>query len=523
MMEDRIKVFLKEVTGDNKVLITRLNEKGKLVDIDKIPHLYYGMKDVYFVPAKLNSAGRKKENIQEIYFLKVDIDFHEENQQVINVHTVLEHLESSGILPKYIINTGRGYHLYFPLSKPVNSETSEKLNKALIAFLLDNLPPEYSKLIDRKIFNSNRIMRLPGTLNTKSNSQARFVYINENIVNYFDQNPMIDYYQIIANEKIYKYKEKKKRKNKENSKTKRRKKLVFAKKQHYKYKYRKYTVVLTDKSKKEIDHYLNTIRYIIGPMWKQGRRQMLVMTIASFYKYYRGYPHEITKYIIRKLLNIVGDHDEKQMRLKAVDYVYENNYDAVFSFASSYINEKELQKLVASLHKHHIFSLDIQVLSQGLIDIGRYENLNFKQIFFLLYLHGHHIPAILFRSTKLRRELQNSNFFQKKRKGYKRKLIYQIKGLFIDMIFHKYYKLFSTLFYNKDVSSGIQKEDIIRTRYWFGKFKIKYPVLNIEKKKRNLTSFVKSFLDKFYIPITLVSFSSNERNENLSPPNVHFL
>ncbi len=123
--------------------------------------------DIYFgiAPRKNNDSG-KKDNCSSISSLWVDIDCgqdgHKKSSFFSSKEEALTHIKRVTIKPSLIVDSGNGLHLYFFLNQKLglNEETIpliEKINKTLgLLFGGDS------------VHNVDRIMRLPGTQNHKT-------------------------------------------------------------------------------------------------------------------------------------------------------------------------------------------------------------------------------------------------------------------------------------------------------------------------------------------------------------------
>ena len=101
--------------------------------------------DVYFGPAMRETAGNEKKNVLGTQVLWVDAD---------DVETPLATLP-----PSMIVFSGHGWHLYWMLDEPITDvDEIESLNQTVIK----DVPTS-----DPACWNVNRVLRVPGTLNTK--------------------------------------------------------------------------------------------------------------------------------------------------------------------------------------------------------------------------------------------------------------------------------------------------------------------------------------------------------------------
>ena len=129
---------------------------------------------------------RNSNNIRRINALYIDLDNHKEIVTKEMVQALLKHLQNKyyGKVipdPTIVVETGRGVQLIFLL---------EHLPKQGLKFW-QNIENELAKRLkslnfkgfelDESCTDVTRVFRMPGTLNTKSNSYAEIVEINNNI------------------------------------------------------------------------------------------------------------------------------------------------------------------------------------------------------------------------------------------------------------------------------------------------------------------------------------------------------
>lgn len=113
---------------------------------DTAPESWPTDTDVWFAPAVRALKGNFKEDVLGTKFLWVDVD--DENG-----------IAQSTLPASFIVRSGGGCHVYFGLNEPCEDvETIERLNK----LLAQDIPHA-----DLSCWNVNRILRVPGTLNTK--------------------------------------------------------------------------------------------------------------------------------------------------------------------------------------------------------------------------------------------------------------------------------------------------------------------------------------------------------------------
>lgn len=103
--------------------------------------------DVFFTPALRNGEGNGagKANVVGTRVVWADVDD--------------ERLPRTTFPPSMVVRSGHGYHLYWFLNKPLLSpDAIENINKALV----HDIPTA-----DKASWNVNRVLRVPGTINTK--------------------------------------------------------------------------------------------------------------------------------------------------------------------------------------------------------------------------------------------------------------------------------------------------------------------------------------------------------------------
>jgi hypothetical protein len=126
-----------------------IDHPSRLQICDGLPEELPTDKDVYFTPAlreKSNGTGAEKSDVVGSYVVWVDVDD--------------ARLPRTAFPPSMVVNSGHGHHLYWLLDKPVQSaDVIESINKVL----LQDIPTG-----DKASWNVNRVLRVPGTTNTKT-------------------------------------------------------------------------------------------------------------------------------------------------------------------------------------------------------------------------------------------------------------------------------------------------------------------------------------------------------------------
>jgi hypothetical protein len=136
-------------------------------------------RNVYFGVAKFATGkGRKKANVQGLQAFWLDIDCGESKATVnpttgrpdgyVDQATGLQALQAFcqriGLPRPLLVNSGRGIHVYWPLTREVTREEWEP-----VAERLRELCVLHNFHIDGKVFEIARVLRIPGTYNFKDN------------------------------------------------------------------------------------------------------------------------------------------------------------------------------------------------------------------------------------------------------------------------------------------------------------------------------------------------------------------
>jgi P4 family phage/plasmid primase-like protien len=121
---------------------------------------------------KPGTTRRAKENISEIVGLHSDVDLKSIN---IGLDEALERIDRLRLLPSFVVSSGGGLHAYwlFRESIPATSENMEKVEAAL--HLLSDLVGG-----DVAVCEISRLMRVPGTHNTKAGAWNEVKVVRDN-------------------------------------------------------------------------------------------------------------------------------------------------------------------------------------------------------------------------------------------------------------------------------------------------------------------------------------------------------
>ena len=145
--------------------------------------------DVYFGVAKYKSdAGRSKDNVQALKSLWVDIDCGEDKavinektgkpsgyiNQTAGITALQGFCRLTGLPKPLLVNSGRGIHAYWILTKEAAREQWEPVAERLRELcLLHNF------YVDPSVFEAARILRVPDTLNYKDDPPLNVFVLNK--------------------------------------------------------------------------------------------------------------------------------------------------------------------------------------------------------------------------------------------------------------------------------------------------------------------------------------------------------
>lgn len=179
--------------------IVQANKKGmkligayNLININKKD--YINKKDVYYTPNTFNSPkSRVRENLWQLHRFYIDID-HKPNTREIDKFEVVAEIEKLVEAkkipqPTEYVHSGRGIHIYWDIANchimlldlwdKIENNLYNQLKE--IENVIDNIK------IDAKVKDPTRLLRLPGTINSRSNSKCYSMLRREkNIYNIFD-------------------------------------------------------------------------------------------------------------------------------------------------------------------------------------------------------------------------------------------------------------------------------------------------------------------------------------------------
>ena len=178
-----------DATTDGYITIVELdNSSGvkvpkthnmKLKDLKAFVEETKGRKDIYISPNTYIYPRRSAGNIRQYRSLFIDLDVEKYGKHTKEeTLEILKSLASENKIPEpsMITDSGRGFHVYFVIKNAPK--------QALQAFqeLEDYLYYQMKDLgADLCATDSARVLRLPGTINSRNNAMCKVVYINNGI------------------------------------------------------------------------------------------------------------------------------------------------------------------------------------------------------------------------------------------------------------------------------------------------------------------------------------------------------
>ena len=213
---EQFQKFLVALDGNITASKHHLFKKDRVDDSTEFGRIYTGGSvdniellndpvDVYFTPNlfKANEFRRTKENVQFLTCMWQDLD----NCTVEQA----EELLTLSKLPKpsAMVSSGGGIHLYWLLEKGYRLKKTSYIDNWLLVMkgiaekLKDALPENSEIIVDTKVLEPARIMRVPGSYNSKRDAYCQFVYFDSSITYNF----INDFHKIYGNPKYYRMRE----------------------------------------------------------------------------------------------------------------------------------------------------------------------------------------------------------------------------------------------------------------------------------------------------------------------------
>lgn len=193
----------------NKENWNQYHYKLEELDCTTLNYLLSLNTDTYISINSFYVPVRKSENVRKLNGFLIDLDLHDKVMNEYCLDAAMYFLEQdyfNKIIPEpsIIVNTGRGLQLFFKINNLSKNLVSiwRRVEDSMIEALKDF--DYHGFKVDSNCSDVSRVCRLPGTINTKSNSMAKII-VNNNVE--YDIDEIIDGY--FANLRVIKDKTKK--------------------------------------------------------------------------------------------------------------------------------------------------------------------------------------------------------------------------------------------------------------------------------------------------------------------------
>lgn len=166
--------YIQLIKFENKNIIKIYNTN--INGLREVVEQVEGQTDTYITPNTMYKPFRGVENIRQFRALYIDIDG-VEGDQVGTSYKVLELVENKEIpKPTMIVNSGRGIHIYWRIvNAPYGALHTWQELEDYLYYKLKHLGA------DMAATDGARILRLPGTINSKNNATCRALMIDDSI------------------------------------------------------------------------------------------------------------------------------------------------------------------------------------------------------------------------------------------------------------------------------------------------------------------------------------------------------
>ncbi|MEG2246555.1 MAG: helix-turn-helix transcriptional regulator [Romboutsia sp.] len=175
---------------DGYIQILKLNDKNnngertikiyntKNGDVREIVEEFHENEDVFVSPNTMYIPKRRVENIRQFRALFQDMDFEKlglHKSEIVYLVWIL-HYEGKIPKPTMVVDSGRGIHLYWRIQNaPYGALNTWQELQDYIYYQLKHLGA------DRKATDGARVLRLPGTTNSKNDGQCEILYIDNEL------------------------------------------------------------------------------------------------------------------------------------------------------------------------------------------------------------------------------------------------------------------------------------------------------------------------------------------------------
>ena len=168
-------------TTDGYIQIVKLNDNEvvkikntNLNFIKEITQEFNGEENVYITPNTIYVPFRRVENIRQFRALFLDFDNIGEDKHYVS-YNIFELAAQDVIpMPTMIVDSGRGLHVYWRIKNaPYGALYSWQEIEDMLYHRLKHLGA------DRQATDATRLLRLPNTINSKSNSECNVLWIDD--------------------------------------------------------------------------------------------------------------------------------------------------------------------------------------------------------------------------------------------------------------------------------------------------------------------------------------------------------
>lgn len=168
-------------TTDGYIQIVKLNDNEvvkikntNLNFIKEITQEFSGEENVYITPNTIYVPFRRVENVRQFRALFLDFDNIGEDKHYVS-YNIFELAAQDVIpMPTMIVDSGRGLHVYWRIKNaPYGALYSWQEIEDMLYHRLKHLGA------DRQATDATRLLRLPNTINSKSNSECNVLWIDD--------------------------------------------------------------------------------------------------------------------------------------------------------------------------------------------------------------------------------------------------------------------------------------------------------------------------------------------------------
>lgn len=144
--------------------------------IKEVVEEFKGQQNVYLTPNTMYKPQRAVSNIRQFRALYIDLDCIEGDKHYISYH--LFNLAEEGIIPKptMIVDSGNGLHIYWKIKNaPYGAINTWQELEDMLYYKLKHYGA------DIRATDGARVLRLPGTINSKNNRVCKVIYKDDSL------------------------------------------------------------------------------------------------------------------------------------------------------------------------------------------------------------------------------------------------------------------------------------------------------------------------------------------------------